>query len=367
MRPHYLFCRSCAFLVQTIVEQPTDLDLLSDKYAKAAKEFVADAAAAGSPFFLYYAASHVHVPQNHHPRWDNFSKQAAERGAFGASLLEMDYEFGTIMDALREAGVYEDTLVLVTGDNGPWECKCELTGVAGPYRGEWQRANGGGSASKTTLWEGGHRVVGLASWPSVIAPGVSAALTSSLDFMPTLAALAGAPLPLESPSGEVLHFDGIDLTALFLSKSEAGSDANSGNITQHETLFHPLSGACGSGPIGAARWGRYKAVLHSGGTPACGGSKAPCKLHDPPLLFDVQNDPAEAEPLDTTDPSSAAGQAIAKLVAAIAEVNADIGSTARTVADYGRDDAGYAATCCNSTNTACACHANWPSLPAWLS
>ena len=79
------------------------MDLLSDKYAEAAKEFVADAAAAGSPFFLYYAASHVHVPQNHHPRWDNFSKQAAERGAFGASLLEMDYEFGTIMDALREA------------------------------------------------------------------------------------------------------------------------------------------------------------------------------------------------------------------------------------------------------------------------
>ena len=112
-------------------------------------------------------------------------------------------------------------------------------------------------------------------------------------------------------------------------------------------------------------------MLHSGGTPACGGGKAACKVHDPPLLFDVQDDPAESQPLDTTDPSSAAGEALAKLVAAIADVNADISSTARTVADYGQDDAGHAATCCNSTNTACACRANWLSLslstPAWLS
>ena len=74
-------------------------------------------------------------------------------------------------------------------DNGPWEVKCKLTGSMGPYLGTWQKEHGGGSSAKTTLWEAGHRTVGLASWPGVIKPGtVTAAIASTLDYFPTLAA-----------------------------------------------------------------------------------------------------------------------------------------------------------------------------------
>ena len=59
----------------------------------------------------------------------------------------------------------------------------------GPYLGTWQKEHGGGSSAKTTLWEAGHRTVGLASWPGVIKPGtVTAAIASTLDYFPTLAA-----------------------------------------------------------------------------------------------------------------------------------------------------------------------------------
>ena len=78
----------------TIVEQPVDLDALSDKYTEAADTFISTSAAAGDPFFLYYAAAHMHVPQNHAARWTNATNQTIARGAFGAALLEMDNEVG---------------------------------------------------------------------------------------------------------------------------------------------------------------------------------------------------------------------------------------------------------------------------------
>ena len=55
----------------TIIEQPANLDTVSDRYGLAAETFIADAGASGAPFFLYYAHSHMHVPQNHDPKWDN--------------------------------------------------------------------------------------------------------------------------------------------------------------------------------------------------------------------------------------------------------------------------------------------------------
>ena len=91
----------------TIVEQPADLDALSDRYAAAARAFVGGAVESGRPFFLYYAAAHVHVPQNHAARWANvstspFATRANGGAEFAAALAEMDGEVGAVMDALDE-------------------------------------------------------------------------------------------------------------------------------------------------------------------------------------------------------------------------------------------------------------------------
>ena len=186
--------------------------------------------------------------------------------------------------------------MLVTGDNGPWEKKCDLTGSKGPFLGTWQQEHGGGSSAKTTLWEAGHRTVGLASMPGTIAAGkVSAAITSSLDYFPTIAAMSGVPMRTDRV------YDGVDLTDLLTGKTE----------TAHTWLFHPNSGASGvNGWLDAVRYGDYKAIYQTGGAGGCSDhgkgtpTKGAEKIHrvggtaDPPLLFDLSKDPAEAHPLD---------------------------------------------------------------------
>jgi hypothetical protein len=299
------------------VQQPLDLDTTSDQHGDAAEQFITDAAASGEPFFLYYANSHMHVPQNRHARWGNKSSTpwaVRENGGreFAASLLEMDNEVGRVMAALKKADVDENTLVLVTGDNGPWECKCNLTGSHGPYLGQWQKDHGGGSSSKTTTWEGGHRVVGLVRWMGSIMPAVSPPLASSMDYFATIAAITGLPLPSDRVYG------GVDLPPV-LGLAPAGTVLTpraAPPTIAHKTLFHPLSGACGSGPLDAMRLvventgggvaRHYKAMWMTGGAPACFNAKAACVKHDPPLLFDLLVDEAAAHPLDTNSTELAA-------------------------------------------------------------
>ena len=81
------------------------------------------------------------------------------------------------------------------------------SGSAGPYQGRWQRQHGGGTTGKLEVWEGGHRVPGVVSWPSMIPSNtVSEALVSSMDILPTVARLLNATLPSDR------GFDGMDLT-----------------------------------------------------------------------------------------------------------------------------------------------------------
>ena len=234
----------------------------------------------------YVPFSHVHTPQYAAPRNAGRSNRTGDAGFFYDSLLEVDDTVGAILSALEIAGVENDTLVFLTGDNGPWEVKCDLSGSPGPFTGLWQKQHGGGgSSSKTTLWEGGHRMVGVARWPGHVLPRVSNATVSTLDFLPTILRLANIDIPNDRV------YDGIDISHVLLDGSEDG----------HETLFHPNSGASGpNGQLDAVRWKNWKAIYQSGGAPDCQGNTGEVQRHDPPLLFDLSTDPAESIPLDVT-------------------------------------------------------------------
>lgn len=154
------------------------------------------------PFFLYLPYSMVHVPI--------FASDAflgkSGAGLFGDVVMELDHGIGTVIDALRENDLEDNTLVIFTSDNGPWVGYGDHAGSAGPYR-----------ESKQTSFDGGVRVPTLFWWPGRIPANTNCdELASTIDVLPTVAQLIGADLPQHK-------IDGKDISDLVFAKKGARS------------------------------------------------------------------------------------------------------------------------------------------------
>ncbi|XP_034563305.1 arylsulfatase G [Notolabrus celidotus] len=318
----------------SIVEQPLDLWTLTEQYKSAATRIIHNARERGQPYLLYLALAHMHVPLA--PPLSPYASSTSSR-VYRASLREMDSLVGAVKSASDESDK-DNTLIWFTGDNGPWEQKCQYAGSVGPFMGKWQTSRGGGSAKRTT-WEGGHRVPTVAYWPGRIpANTTSASLLSGMDIFPTLLSLAGATPPSDR------CYDGIDATNILLHGDQGG----------HEFLLHPNSGTAGRfGDLQTVRMGKYKAFYITGAAEACGGATGRQQLHDPPLIFDLERDEAEETPLDVQTPNY---QAAAKRIARRREELLWDIATDKSVstADYSTDNS--AVPCCNPRQTVCRCH-----------
>ncbi len=140
------------------------------------------------PFFLYFATHDIHVPRVPHPRFAGKSGM----GPRGDVILQFDACVGEIAATLDRLKLADNTLLIVSSDNGPVvddgykDQAVEKLGdhkPAGPWRG-----------GKYTIWEGGTRIPLIVRWPGHVAPGVSKALVSQVDFLASFAALAGQTL-----------------------------------------------------------------------------------------------------------------------------------------------------------------------------
>jgi len=160
------------------------------------------------PFFAYVAFTHFHPPWGVHPDFKNKSKA----GIYADTKMEVDHNFGKILDAIKEAGIEDDTIVILTGDNGaanfpsPGVVTGEVGGSNGPWRG-----------GLSTAYEGGMRTPAMIRWPKKIAAGkVTDEIVADLDIYPTLANLVGekARIPTDRP------MDGINQAAFLLGKQE---------------------------------------------------------------------------------------------------------------------------------------------------
>ena len=230
---------------------------LTERYTEEALAFIRENKT--RPFLLYLAHSMPHVPLGVPPR---FAGRSAN-GRYGDVIEMIDWSTGQVLDALRDAGVERNTLVIFTSDNGPWmdmpprmlvEPRIVRTdaGSAGPLRG-----------SKGTSWEGGTRVPFLARWPGRIPAGaVSSNLARTLDILPTIAGIVGAPLP----AGRAI--DGQDIRA-FLEGRAPSPD---------EWFFYYDSG----GRLEGVRDRRWKLHL-----------TFPEKAEPVAALFDLSVDPSE--------------------------------------------------------------------------
>lgn len=159
-----------------VIEAEPDQSRLTRRYTDEAVSFVEEHAG-DEPFFCYLAHAMPHVPLH---ASEEFVDESV-RGRYGDVLEEVDDGVGRLLDALEREGVADDTLVIYTSDNGPWLPMNHDGGSAGPLR------DGKGSA-----YEGGHRVPMVARWPDVVPAGtVCRELATTMDLLPTLAAVAG--------------------------------------------------------------------------------------------------------------------------------------------------------------------------------
>ena len=150
-----------------------------------------------TPFFMYFATNDVHVPRFPHPRF----RGQSEMGLRGDAIVQFDWSVGEIVRALEEQGLLENTLIILTSDNGPVlddgyvDQAEELVGDHSP--------TGGLRGGKYSAYEGGTRVPFIVHWPAMIKEQVvKNSLVSQIDFLDVMAGIAGVG------NGESLSTDG---------------------------------------------------------------------------------------------------------------------------------------------------------------
>ena len=228
------------------------------------------------PFLLYLAHTMMHTIIDASP---NF-RGKSEGGLYGDVVEEFDHETGRLLDTIKELGLKENTLVIYTSDNGPWNQKkytmkkkghpkgSVFWGESGPLR------NGKGSC-----YEGGYRLPCIVRWPGKIPAGnVSDAIFATIDLMPTFANLCGFKMPDDR------YIDGIDQTDLLLGKRKTGRD--------HFYFNHA--------GIRQGKWKYLKANAHFHGYAIEDKRK---KIEE---LYDLENDLGETKNLATQFPEKAA-------------------------------------------------------------
>jgi len=231
------------------------------------------------PFFLYLAHSMVHVPIAASPRF--LGKSGA--GLFGDVMMEVDWSVSEIMRTLKEHGIDRNTLVVFTSDNGPWLTFGDHAGNTGGLR-----------EGKGSSWEGGQREPCIVRWPAMVPAGtVCNNLSATIDLLPTLAGLAGAPLPQQK-------IDGVDISSLLLMKEGANP--------RDELAYY-----YGRNNLEAVRKGSWKLVLpHRGQTYKTympGKNGFPGGYADvavPQALYDLAHDPGETQDVQKAHPEMVA-------------------------------------------------------------
>ncbi|NOY37384.1 MAG: arylsulfatase [Chlorobi bacterium] len=231
-------------------------------------DFIRKQAKSGNPFFLYFPMNAPHTPIL--PTRDFRGKSGTN--PYGDYVLEVDAMIGKVMHTIDSLGLKENTLFIVTSDNG-CSPQADYKILAGYGHNPSYIFRG----TKSDIWEGGHRIPFIARWPGVIRNGSSCDETICLtDLLATCAAITGDPLP--DYAGEDSYsllplFRGYTLTSAF----------------REATVHHSINGYF------SLRRGKWKLEMCSGS----GGWSHPTPEEAreaglPPVqLYDIVSDPAE--------------------------------------------------------------------------
>jgi arylsulfatase len=222
-------------------------------------DFIRREAAAKKPFFVYVGYSEMHPPEIANPA---FAGKSTNRGGLYADLVgEMDVRVGQILDAIKEAGVDDSTMVILSSDNGMGRIQA-MHGSSGPWRGDFF----------TPPFEGSMRTLAMVRWPDKVPAGVATQqILSAHDWLPTLAGVVGRSdlVPKDRP------IDGVDASAFLLGKSDTtGRDSY--------MFFGP------DGKLMSVRWNTYKNIFRYSE-----GADKPIVEPQFPMTYDLSSDPHE--------------------------------------------------------------------------
>jgi arylsulfatase A-like enzyme len=217
------------------------------------------------PFFLYLPHSMPHVPLYCSEKF----KDKSGAGRYGDVMMELDWSVGEILKALTDAGVESSTLVILTSDNGPWISYGNHAGKT-PFR-----------EAKSTSFDGGVRSACIMKFPGRIQAGTrSTNAFCSIDLLPTIAGLAGAPLPANP-------IDGTNVWDLIVGKPGAANPH----------AYYPFSTGANFEAVlsGDGRWKLHLPhayrTLVQGGKDGQAGKYREVRIE--PSLFDLATDPGE--------------------------------------------------------------------------
>lgn len=240
------------------------------------------------PFFLFYATHEPHVPRVPHERFAGTSGM----GPRGDAILQADWGIGQLLDTLDRLKLTENTLVILTSDNGPV--------VDDGYVDQAVEKLGGHTPAgilrggKYSRFEGGTRVPFMVRWPARVKPGVSDALVSQIDCLASLAALAGQTIPAgEAP-------DSTNQLTAWLGQDPAGRD---------HVVMHAGGGLALRGPR------RYKYIEPSKGPRRNEQTNTELGNDPEPQLYDMATDVTETNNLAAQAPDTV--KAMAERLAAI--------------------------------------------------
>lgn len=258
------------------------IDEVLDKLTSEACKFISESAANDNPFFLYFPLSAPHKPVLPHSRFE----EKTDLGPYGDFITQVDWTVGEVLRTLKDSGVLENTLLIVTSDNGSFMYRLEgeetdhaVERTVHGYNPETHQANANWRGTKADIWEAGHRVPFFVHWPAKVKGGTrSDATVCHTDMLATFAEIVGVEFDRSSAE------DSFSFVA-----------ALNGEKHDRKAVIHQS----GSGHL-AIRDGKWKLVLGSGS----GGREKPRgKPFEKPFhLYDLSSDPGETKNLFEAQP-----------------------------------------------------------------
>ena len=257
---------------ETIIDTVKEQSWFTQKFTEKTVGFIEKNA--GNPFFIYLAHPLPHVPLFVSEKF----KGATGKGTYADVIHEIDWSIGEIRKSLEKNGLEENTLFIVTSDNGPWLAYGDHAGVTAGLR-----------EGKGTSWEGGVRTPFVAYWKNKIPKGItSSEAVMSIDILPTLAAISASSLPAKK-------IDGVNIAALLTGKRKA--------LPERPLFFY-----YNRNDLEAMHWRKWKLYFpHSYRTmsgQAPGGNGTPGKYKtikmDKMELYNLESDPFETKDIFTS-------------------------------------------------------------------